>query len=463
VDTADIHVRSSFDENGCILAREFDIVMDSGAYADNSPLVLAKCVNRCFGPYRVPNLRVRGRSIYTNTSPASSYRGFGAPQGNLAGETNLDQAADRLGLSGTEIRRRNLVRHGEPILPGKRGIDADLLADLEIASSSLERDRKDVPHYGMGVSCSASDAGAYPISTAQVRIQIDGSVVVSSGSTEMGQGSRSLLAQVAAEELGVDLGVVSVIQSDTSVTAYERTTGASRTSTLAGLALQRACADARARIRDMAAEVWGCAADDVVDLPGAVQGPESVKLGYGEVIRAWFGGSAGEVTGIGLLRRDGVTQQMPPFWETGMVGVAVEVDPDTGVVTVDQLVTVADVGFAINPQAVEAQDLGAATQGLGGALYEELVYDGPQLANANVVDYRVPRVGDMPRKIDLVIAERRDGIGPYGAKGAGEGQLNPIGGAVAAAVARAVGRWPDRLPLTPERVWRLANGLEETD
>src|SRR3954469_10235220 len=221
VDTAEIHVRSSFDENGAILAREFDIVMDSGAYADNSPLVLAKCVNRCFGPYRVPNLRVRGRSIYTNTSPASSYRGFGAPQGNLAGETNLDQAADRLGLDGTEIRRRNLVRHGEPILPGKRGIDADLLADLEIASASLERDRKDVPHYGMGVSCSASDAGAYPISTAQVRIQIDGSVLVTSGSTEMGQGSRSLLAQVAAEELGVDLGVVTVILSDTSVTAYE--------------------------------------------------------------------------------------------------------------------------------------------------------------------------------------------------------------------------------------------------
>jgi CO/xanthine dehydrogenase Mo-binding subunit len=463
VDSAEIHVRSSFDADGRILGREFDIVMDSGAYADNSPLVLAKAVNRCFGPYRVPNLRVRGRSLYTNTSPASSYRGFGAPQGNLAGETNLDQAAEKLGLDGTEIRRRNLVVHGEAILPGKRGIDADLLADLEIAASSLDRDRKDVPNYGMGVSCAASDAGAYPISTAQVRIQIDGSVLVSSGSTEMGQGSQSLLAQITAEELGVDMGVVSVIQSDTSVTAYERTTGASRTTTLAGLALQRACADARTKIREMAADVWGCAVEEVSDLPGAVEGPEGAKLGYGEVVRKWFGGAAGEVTGVGLLRREGVTQDMPPFWETGMVGVAVEVDPETGWVTVDQLVTVADIGFAINPQAVEAQDLGAATQGLGGALYEELVYDGPQLANANVVDYRVPRMTDMPRKIDLVLAERRDGIGPYGAKGAGEGQLNPIGGAVAAAVAQAVGRWPSRLPLTPERVWRLANGLEESD
>lgn len=457
VDSAKVWVKSGFAADGTILAREFDLVMDSGAYADNSPLVMAKAVNRCFGPYRVPNLRARGLSVYTNTSPASSYRGFGAPQGNLAGETNLDRAADELGISSADIRRRNLVRKGEEILPGKRGIDADIPADLEMVVASLERDRKDVPYYGIGFGCSASDAGAYPISTAQVRIQIDGSVLVLSGSTEMGQGSRSLLAQVAAEELGVDLAVVKVVQSDTSVTPYERTTGASRTTTLVGLALQRACADARSRLRDMAAELFSCEPDDVRDLPGAVAGPDGTELDFGTVVRKWFGGSAGEVTGVGLLRRDGPTQKMPPFWEVGMVGVAVEIDPETGVVAVDQLVTVADVGFAINPRAVEGQDLGAATQGLGSALHEELVYDGAQLANANVVDYRVPRMTDLPRKIDLMIAERRDGVGPYGAKGAGEGTLNPIGGAVASAVARAVGRWPDRLPLTPERVWRLMN------
>lgn len=462
-DDARIHVRSGFDADGHILAREFDIVMDSGAYADNSPLVVAKAVNRCFGPYRVPNLRVRGRSVYTNTAPASSYRGFGAPQGSFAGESNLDMAAQEIGLDGAEIRRRNLVHHGDQVLHGKRGIDADLPADLELAVASLERDRKQSPYYGVGVSCSASDAGAYPISTAQVRILTDGSVTVLSGSTEMGQGSRSVLGQIAAEELGVELDRVSVLQADTGASAYERTTGASRTTTLVGLALQRACADARRVVRGMAAELWECPEEEVVDAPGGVAGPNGVVSDFGRVVRGWFGGSAGEATGVGLVRRDGVTQDMPPFWETGMVGVAVEIDPETGMVSVDQLVTVADVGFAINPQAVEAQDLGAATQGLGAALYEELLYDGPQLANANVVDYRVPRVSDMPRKIDLILAERGDGIGPYGAKGAGEGQLNPVGGAVAAAVAQAVGRRPGRLPLTPERVWRLINGLDETD
>jgi CO/xanthine dehydrogenase Mo-binding subunit len=463
VDDAVIDVRSAFDADGRILAREFDITMDSGAYADNSPLVLAKSVNRCFGPYRVPAVRVRGRSVYTNTSPASSYRGFGAPQGNLAGETNIDQAADRLGIDRAEIRRRNLVRFGDEILPGNRGIDADLLADLEMVVDSLERGRRDAPHYGIGFGAAASDAGAYPISTAQVRVETDGSVIVLSGSSEMGQGSQSLLAQIAAEEFGIDMARVSVVQADTGASAYERTTGASRTTTLAGLALQRACADARQKLRAMAAELWGCQQDDVIDAPGAVRGPDGRGLDLGTVVRKWFGGSAGEVTGVGLVRRDGVTKEMPPFWETGMVGVAVEVDPETGYVTVDQLVTCADVGFAINPQAVEAQDLGAATQGLGAALFEELVYDGPQLANANVVDYRVPRAGDVARRIDLMIAERRDGVGPYGAKGAGEGQLNPIGGAVASAIAQAVGRWPSRLPLTPERVWRLLNDLPEVD
>jgi CO/xanthine dehydrogenase Mo-binding subunit len=463
VDDAVVDVRSAFDANGHILAREFDVTMDSGAYADNSPLVLAKSVNRCFGPYRVPAVRVRGRSIYTNTSPASSYRGFGAPQGNLAGETNIDQAADQLGISRAEIRRRNLVRFGEEILPGNRGIDADLIADLELVVESLERGRRDVPYYGMGFGAAASDAGAYPISTAQVRVETDGSVIVMSGSTEMGQGSKSLLAQIAAEEFGIEMRRISVVQADTAGSAYERTTGASRTTTLAGLALQRACADARGKLRTMAAELWSCFPDDVVDAPGAVRGPDGQSLDFGTVVRKWFGGSAGEVTGVGLVRREGVTKEMPPFWETGMVGVAVQVDPDTGYVTVDQLVTCADVGFAINPQAVEGQDLGAATQGLGAALFEELVYDGPQLANANVVDYRVPRAGDLARRIDLMIAERRDGVGPYGAKGAGEGQLNPIGGAVASAIAQAVGRWPTRLPLTPERVWRLMNDLPEED
>ncbi len=460
-DSAEVNVRTAFDADGTILARDIEMILDSGAYADNSPLVVAKAANRSFGPYRVPNLRVRGRSVYTNTSPASSYRGFGAPQGSFAGEINLDKAADLLGIDSAELRRRNLVGPGEEILPGKRGLDADLRADLELLVGSLRRDASNAQSSGIGYALTASDAGAFPVSTAHVRLQTDGSVVVLSGSTEMGQGSRSALAQIAAEELGVELIAVSVSQSDTATVAYERTTGASRTTTLTGLALQRACADARAKAADMAAEVFGWPVETIQPAPGGVLGPEEKFVGFGEVIMRWFGAAAGEITGVGLVRRDGATQKMPPFWECGIVGVEVSVEPDTGQVDVRQLVTVADVGFAINPHAVEGQDLGAATQGLGAALFEELVYEGPQLVNPNVVDYRVPRMRDVPAKIDTIIVERRDGIGPYGAKGAGEGALNPMTAAVAIAVGRATGKWPTRVPLTPERVWRLLNDLPD--
>lgn len=462
-DSARIHARTGFDADGRIVAREFDLLLDSGAYADNSPLVLAKAVNRAFGPYVVPHLRVRGRAVYTNTTPASSLRGFGAPLGALAGENTLDRAAEALGIDPVDIRMRNLVGHHEELIPGKRGLDADLRADLEMIADSLRADASPAAGHGIGLGLTASDAGAFPISTATIRIQTDGSVVLLTGSTEMGQGSRSALAQIAAEELGIGLDQIHVVQSDTGAGAYERTTGASRTTTLVGLAVQRACQDAKAKLTTMAAENLECERDDIIEAPGVLVLPDGTKVSHGSIITAWFGGDAGEVTGIGLVRRDGATQKMPPFWEVGVVGVEVAVDPDTGVVTVDQLVTVADVGFAINPKAVEGQDLGAATQGMGGALFEELVYDGPQIVNPNLVDYRVPRTTDLPHKIHTMIAERRDGVGPYGAKGAGEGALNPMAAAMAGAVGRAIGRWPTRLPLTPERVWRLMNDLPETD
>lgn len=456
-DSAVITVRSAFDAEGRITARDFDIVMDTGAYTDNGTLVLAKCANRCFGPYNIPNLRVRGRAVFTNTVSSSSYRGFGAPQGNLAGEMNLDQAAKKLGIDPIKLRKLNLVAPGGTILPGKRGLDADLASDLDMVSEALEWDTPDSEFTGTGVGVSASDAGAYPVSTAQVRVLFDGSVLVMSGSTEMGQGSRTVLAQIAAQELGVDIARVKVVQSDTGSSPYERTTGASRTTVLVGLAIMRACRDALSKLEEMAAENAGVAAAEVKSAEGMILVPGTGSWPYDQVIREWFGAGSGEVTGVGLVRRAGELELLPPFWEVGAVGVKVSIDPDTGYVNVNHLATVGDVGFAINPALVEGQDLGAATQGLGAALFEELIYDNGQLENPNLVDYRVPKIGDVPDEISTMIAERGDGVGPHGAKGAGEGTLNPIGGAVAAAVARAIGTWPDRLPLTPERVWTLMN------
>ena len=154
-----------------------------------------------------------------------------------------------------------------------------------------------------------------------------------------------------------------------------------------------------------------CEVGEVKTADGVVAGPTG-EVGYEEVVQEWFGGRMGEVVGHGIVRRAGNLKELPPFWEIGMVGVDVSVDPDTGRVTVEHLVTVGDVGYAINPALVEGQELGAATQGLGAALYEQLIYDGPQLINPNLIEYRVPRMSDMPKDIDIIVAQRADGVGP---------------------------------------------------
>ncbi|MDX6714101.1 MAG: hypothetical protein QOH30_659 [Baekduia sp.] len=453
-DGAHIRARSGFAADGTLLAREFDVVMDSGAYTDNSPVVCAKLANRCFGPYRVPAVRVRVRSVFTNTVPASSLRGFGAPQGALAGELQMDEAAQRLSIDPVDLRLRNVVAPGEEILPRKRGIDADLAEDLRMLTGSLGWGGPSAPGTGIGFGLTASDAGAHPTSVAMVRLHADGSASAAVGATELGQGSRTVLSQIVAECLGLPFDRVAILAADTGATPYERTTGASRTTTLVGRSLQAACADVRRRVREVAAEVAGVDASAVVDLPDGVSvGGE--RWDYAEVLSRWFG-AGGELVGVGEVRRAGEFQSMPPFWEVGASGVVVDVDAETGVVSLLQLTTVGDVGIAINPVLVHGQDLGAATMGLGAALSEALVYDGEALANPNVVDYRVPRSSDVPDRLELLLVERRDGIGPFGAKGSGEGALNPIGSAVAAAVGRAIGVFPHELPLTPERVWRLA-------
>ncbi len=461
-DAGDVKVRTGFDRDGRILARDFAIDFNTGAYADSSPSILDKAVHRCFGPYRIPNLRVRARLVYTTTVPASSYRGFGAPQTNLAGEYNIDLAAQRLRLPADELRRRNLVPPGGQLMPDRRGLDADLAADLTLAKQALSErpgNRIDESHetwHGSAIACSASDAGAYPASIVSVTVLSDGSVRVATGAVEMGQGSATALSQIVAEELSVDFDDVHIVQSDTAASPLERTTNASRTTTIVGLAAQDACRQVQLRLREMAAENWQCPQGEIDIRDGFVSAPGHDKLPYRDVVDEWFGPGAGEVTATGVVRRVGELAAMPPFWEIGMVGVDIAVDPTTGSLTVDHLVTVGDVGFAVNPQATKAQELGAATQGMGGALMEELLYDDTELTNPNVVDYRVPRSTDMPRRWTPLLAERRDGVGPYGAKGIGEGSLNPVGAAVCSALAAATNRWPERvrLPLTPERVWR---------
>ena len=458
-DGAVITIASAFDADGSLRGRRAEILLNTGAYAENSPLVGRKAANRISGPYRIPAADVTCRVVYTNTAPASSFRGFGAPQGNLAGESQMDEAAERLGLDPLAIRLKNVADPGESLWPGIRGLDANLHDDLCLVAEALDWWTEPAPGHGRAIGLSASDAGSEPVSTALVRVQSDGSVTLTVGSTEIGQGSSTVLPQIAAGEMGVPLERVRLLQSDTAAVSFDRSTGASRTTTIVGLAIQRAAADARAQLMAWARETIAADGSSVEEASGGVL-VGGVQHDWGAVVRAWFGGSYGEVIGRGYVRRSGTTEQMPPFWEIGCVGVEVSVDAETGHIRVERLVTVGDVGCAINPQLVESQDLGAAIMGMGMATTEELVYtpDGV-LLSGNMVEYRVPRASEIPAYTSI-LAERADGVGVYGAKGGGEGSLNPVAGAIANAVRRATGARLREAPFTPERVWRALNELE---
>jgi CO/xanthine dehydrogenase Mo-binding subunit len=454
-DGAVVDVATAFSQDGVILGRDIEITLDTGAYTDNSVRVLRKAVETCFGPYRVPALRVRGRAVYTNTTPASSYRGFGAFHTNPASESNLDRAAEALGLDPLAIRLLNLVGFGESLLPDSRPVDSDLAADLAAVHAALKVEPREGKLQGVGFGCALSPEGADPTSLALVRLLVDGTALLMVGSAEMGQGAHTTLAQFVAQELGLELSQVTLAPTDTHLVPYQWTTGASRTTAVVGLSVQRACQDVQRQLIEMAAELGG---DDTAAWSWAkdrVMGPSGATMTPREVIEGWFGPHRGEVVGSGRTQKRGDLDLWPSLWEVGMCGVVVSVDPDTGEVELDQLVSLADVGKAINPQSVRGQDIGAATQGMGGALFEQIVYDGPQMANANLIDYRVPRISDVADRIKTIIIERGDGPGPYGSKPVGEGAMTVMGGAILAAVARAVGQWPDRLPLTPEYVWTL--------
>jgi CO/xanthine dehydrogenase Mo-binding subunit len=192
--------------------------------------------------------------------------------------------------------------------------------------------------------------------------------------------------------------------------------------------------------------------EDLVE-DGAGLTIDGQHLDWDQIVRRWFGGGYGEVVGTGYVRRDGVTRELPLFWEVGCLGVEVDVDRQTGEVRVERLVTVGDVGRAIHPRMAEGQDVGGAIMGMGIALREELLYEEQTLVNGNLWEYRVPRTTDLPEVVSY-LAERADGIGPYGAKGGGEATVNPIAPAVVAAIRQAVGASLRAAPASPERVWR---------
>jgi CO/xanthine dehydrogenase Mo-binding subunit len=453
---AKVRIKTGFKQDGTIMAREAEIYLDTGAYDDNGPQVTIRAATRVLGPYRIPNILTNAYSVYTNSGSAGSFRAIGAPQVIFAGESQIDVGAARLGMDPAEIRLKNLLRKGEELRPGLKGIDANLASALKklINASQWRRPTKKELN-PVGLACAVTNAGATPVSIAMARLQSDGVVNILAGSTEMGQGVRTVLAQIAGEELTVPLDQISIPGADTKVTPYDSSTGSSRSTTCMGHAVQAAARDLKKQLIKIAAEAFRVPQRQVTLQDGALICGEA-RLSFKEALERRFGkGSGGEFIGRGETGPDITDNQLPVFWEVGMGMVELDVDEETGQVRIKRLISVADVGKAIHPDGCIGQEEGAAMMGIGHTFFEQMLYDANgQLLNPNLVDYRLPTFDDVPEEFHTVLVENHDGPGPYGVRGMGEGGLLSVAPSVTNAFARATGIRIRDLPLTPERVWR---------
>jgi CO/xanthine dehydrogenase Mo-binding subunit len=274
----------------------------------------------------------------------------------------------------------------------------------------------------------------------------------------MGQGARTVFTQLAAGELGIAPDQVTIVMGDTAIVPFDSSTSASRSTVFMGNAILKACRDIKQQMTRMASEEFTVAPEDVRIENGRVHLPGR-ELTYSELLRRRYGSFLGEIVGMGAEQSAYVPGHplggKPAFWEFMCAAAEVEVDVETGVVEVCRLVMASDVGKALNPSHVEAQDEGAAVMGLGHTLMEQLILDQHgRILNLGALDYRIPTIKDIPLDLESVLIENGDGPGPFGAKGAGEGGILAVASAVASAVTEATGTVIRDLPLTPESVWR---------
>jgi CO/xanthine dehydrogenase Mo-binding subunit len=452
---ARVRIKTGVKRDGMIMAREAEIYLDTGGYDDNGPQVTARAATRVLGPYWIPNIRTNAYQVYTNTGSAGSYRAIGAPQVIFAGESQIEMVAAKIGMDPAELRMKNLLKKGQELRPGLKGIDANLAATLKSlmrASGWSKARRKSNAAIGMG--CAITNAGATPVSVAMIRMQADGIANIAAGSTEMGQGVRTTLTQLAAEELTLPMESFRMVGADTKVTPYDSSTGSSRSTTLMGTAVQKAARDLKQQFIAIGAQAMAVKLKQIRVEDGALICGES-RLTFKEAFERRFGkGSGGEMIGRGEAGPEITNNALPVFWEVGMGCAEVAVDHETGEVTLKKFISVADVGKAIHPEHCVAQEEGAAMQGIGHTFFEQLIYDNGQLLNCSLVDYRVPTFSDVPEEFHTALVENGDGPGPFGVRGMAEGGILSVAPSVCNAIDRATGVRIKDLPLTPERVWR---------
>ena len=440
---------------------DIDFTIDGGAYCTLSPVVLSRGTIHAAGPYSCPNVRVRGRAVATNTPPHGAFRGFGAPQSLFALERHMDKVAAAVGLSPEAFRRRNFIRVGDTLAVGQtisEPVDMPALLDRALSLSGYHEKRARFAREnegravkkGIGLASFMHGAGftgsgeVHLASVVAVEGTPEGTVRVLSASTEIGQGTNTIFSQIAAEALGIDCADVDVVQPDTSVVPDSGPTVASRTCMVVGKLVETAALGVKHALIDSGY------------LPALYS-------------RAEFQAACKRyVAAFGALRA--TSQYQPPpglTWDDekyigdayGTYGWAVyvaevSVDTTTWETRVDDFVAVQEVGKVINPTLAAGQIEGGVAQGIGWALYEDVVWREGRMANAQMTNYIMPTSMDLP-PIRVFFEETPYPHGPAGAKGIGELPMDGPAPAIFNAVAHATGVDVTRLPLTPERLMAL--------
>lgn len=454
--SAEARIRTGFNSDGTLVFQDVAINYLIGAYEDIAGrLVVKGSYAGGGGPYRVPNVRILARGVFSNTVPSTAMRGFGLPQMNWPVESQMDEAARRLKIDPVELRLKNLPAYGETFMPDDPPADGRWEETLRKGAEAIRWDAPTAPGRGKGLALGLKFGPTTGASYAIVRLHSDGSATVLAGTSDMGQGARTVYTQIAAEELGIPPEKILVAMGDTRGVPFDLQTSASRSAVFMGNAVLRACGDVVRQVREIAAEFYG--GEATVVEPGVVEIAGSRKT-FTQVMEERFRRVKGEVIGTGSARAEYDENHplngRPAFYEVTCTAVEVEVDRETGVIRFLKLVTVADVGRALNSQHVAMQDDGGAIQGLGHTVMEQYIMDDRgRVLNLGALDYRIPTTKDTPLELISLHVENGDGPGPYGAKGGAEGGILAVSPAVASAVYQATGAVIRDLPITPQRVW----------
>ncbi len=444
-------IKSAVDQQGRITARECEVWWNGGAYADIGPRVTQKSGFTAAGPYDIDNVHIDSYALYTNRPPAGALRGFGIPQLVWAYESHTDLIARALKIDPLEFRRKNILREGRPQSTGTAMKDAAIELVLERIAARLDWQKPfdrggGALKRGRGLAVGFKASIAPTTSVAIVNLYADGSCGLYCSTVDMGQGSDTIMAQIAAEVLNLPAETVKVVHPDTDVTPYDMATLGSRSTYHMGHAVRLAAEDARAKIEALAAELGL---------------PRGSNVPLAELFRKKYGMQAGNIVGTGSFvpsyaspdHATGLTPNATPFWMVGGTGAEVEVDTETGQVRVQRLINVADLGNPINPKIVETQLSGGAIMQLGFTLMEKMEFRDGQLLNPSLADYKIPGMRDLPVRIENEAVAAVQHSGPYGAKGVGESATFGVSPAIANAIDDAVGVRLMELPMTADAVY----------